>query len=154
MRPLAILLATGFGIGRLPVAPATWASAAVALLLIPEACRAPLALGVAILVVTPLAIWASGEAEKDLGHDAHPIVIDEVAGMLVSVVAVPHASASPLLFLASAFLLFRFFDIVKPFPIRQSQALPGGWGIVIDDLLAGVATNLTLRLALLAGAPL
>ena len=154
MRPLAILLATGFGLGRLPVAPATWASAAVALLLVPEACRAPLALGVAILVVTPLAIWASGEAEKVLGHDAHPIVLDEVAGMLVSVVAVPHASASPFLFLASAFLLFRLFDIVKPFPIRQSQALPGGWGIVTDDLLAGVATNLALRLAVLAGAPL
>ncbi|HET9951542.1 MAG TPA: phosphatidylglycerophosphatase A [Candidatus Eisenbacteria bacterium] len=154
MRPFAILLATGFGIGRLPVAPATWASAAVALLLLPEAFRSPLALGVAILVVTPLAIWTSGEAEKELGHDAHPIVIDEVAGMLVSVVAVPHASSSPALFLVSAFFLFRFFDIVKPFPIRQSQVLPGGWGIVADDLLAGVATNLTLRLALLAGAPL
>ena len=154
MRPLVVLLATGFGIGRLPVAPATWASAAVALLLLPEAFRAPLALGLAIAVVTPLAIWASGEAEKELGHDAHPIVIDEVAGMLVSVVAVPHTSSSPALFLASAFLLFRFFDIVKPFPIRQSQALPGGWGVVTDDLLAGVATNLALRLAVLAGAPL
>jgi len=154
VRPLVVLLATGFGIGRLPVAPATWASAAVALLLLPEAFRAPLALGLAIAVVTPLAIWASGEAEKELGHDAHPIVIDEVAGMLVSVVAVPHTSSSPALFLASAFLLFRFFDIVKPFPIRQSQALPGGWGVVTDDLLAGVATNLALRLAVLAGAPL
>jgi len=154
VRPLVVLLATGFGIGRLPVAPATWASAAVALLLLPEAFRAPLALGLAIAVVTPLAIWASGEAEKELGHDAHPIVIDEVAGMLVSVIAVPHTSSSPALFLASAFLLFRFFDIVKPFPIRQSQALPGGWGVVTDDLLAGVATNLALRLAVLAGAPL
>ena len=154
MRPLVVLLATGFGIGRLPVAPATWASAAVALLLLPEAFRAPLALGLAIAVVTPLAIWASGEAEKELGHDAHPIVIDEVAGMLASVIAVPHTSSSPALFLASAFLLFRFFDIVKPFPIRQSQALPGGWGVVTDDLLAGVATNLALRLAVLAGAPL
>ena len=154
MRPLVILVATGFGLGRLPIAPATWASAAVALLLLPAASRAPLALGIALAVVTPLAIWASGEAEKVLGHDAHPIVIDEVAGMLVSVIAVPHASSSPVLFLAAAFLLFRFFDIVKPFPIRQSQALPGGWGIVADDLLAGLATNLTLRLALHAGAPL
>jgi phosphatidylglycerophosphatase A len=154
VRPLTLLLATGFGIGRLPLAPATWASAAVAILLIPDALRAPLVLGAAIAVVTPLAVWASGEAERELGHDAHPIVIDEVAGMLVSVVAVPHAGASPALLLASAFFLFRFFDIVKPFPIRQVQELPGGWGVVADDLLAGLATNLVLRLAAWAGAPL
>jgi phosphatidylglycerophosphatase A len=154
VRPLALLLATGFGIGRLPVAPATWASAAVALLLIPDAFRAPLVLGVAIAVVTPLAIWTSGEAEKTLGHDAHPIVIDEVAGMLVGVLGVPHTVASPALLLVSAFFLFRFFDIVKPFPIRQIQNLPGGWGVVADDLLAGLATNLALRLAAWAGAPL
>ena len=155
MRRLAVLLATGFGIGHLPIAPATWASAAVTLaffVLLPRMDWI-LTLG-AIAAVTPLAIWASGEAERELGHDAHPIVIDEVAGMLVSVIAVPHASPSPVLFLGSAFLLFRFFDIVKPFPIRQSQALPGGWGVVTDDILAGVATNLALRLAVLAGAPL
>lgn len=154
MRPLAILLATGFGIGRLPVAPATWASAAVALLLIPDAVRAPLFLGIALIVVVPLSIWSSNEAEKELGHDAHPIVIDEVAGMLVAVLGVTSAAASPALLLVAAFLLFRFFDIVKPYPIRQVQALPGGWGIVADDLLAGVATNLALRLAIWAGAPI
>ncbi len=153
MRPLAILLATGFGLGRLPVAPATWASAAVALLLVPEAVRAPFVLGIALLVVVPLAIWASGEAERELGHDAHPIVIDEVAGMLVAVLGVSHGAGSPALFLVAAFLLFRFFDIVKPYPIRQIQELPGGWGVVADDLLAGVATNLVLRLAVWAGAP-
>ncbi|HEY6571944.1 MAG TPA: phosphatidylglycerophosphatase A [Candidatus Eisenbacteria bacterium] len=153
MRPLVILLATGFGLGRLPVAPATWASAAVAILLIPDAVRAPLFLGIALLVVVPLAIWSSGEAENELGHDAKPIVIDEVVGMLVAVLGVAHGSGSPALLLVAAFFLFRFFDIVKPFPIRQIQALPGGWGIVADDLLAGVATNLALRLAVLAGAP-
>ncbi|MEK7348406.1 MAG: phosphatidylglycerophosphatase A [Candidatus Eisenbacteria bacterium] len=153
MRPLAILLATGFGLGRLPVAPATWASAAVALLLVPEAVRAPFVLGIALLLVVPLAIWASGEAERELGHDAHPIVIDEVAGMLVAVLGVSHGAGSPALFLVAAFLLFRFFDIVKPYPIRQIQELPGGWGVVADDLLAGIATNLVLRLAVWAGAP-
>lgn len=153
MRPLAILLATGFGLGRLPVAPATWASAAVVLLLIPDAARAPLVLCIALLVAVPLAVWSSGEAEKELGHDAHPIVIDEVAGMLVAVLGVTQSAGSPALFLVAAFLLFRFFDIVKPFPISQVQALPGGWGVVADDLLAGVATNLVLRLAIWAGAP-
>ncbi len=154
MRPLAILLATGFSLGRLPVAPATWASAAVALLLLPDVVRTPLFLGFALLVTVPLAIWASGEAEKELGHDAHPIVIDEVVGMLVAVLGVTQSAGSPALFLVTAFLLFRFFDIAKPFPIRQIQMLPGGWGIVADDILAGVATNLMLRLAVWAGAPL
>jgi len=70
VRPLAILLATGFGLGRLPVAPATWASAAVAILLIPAAVRSPLFLGIALLAVVPLAIWSSGEAEKELGRMA------------------------------------------------------------------------------------
>jgi phosphatidylglycerophosphatase A len=89
-----------------------------------------------------------------LGHDAHPIVIDEVAGMLIALLGVPHRAASPALLLGSAFLLFRLFDIVKPFPIRQVQRLPGGWGVVTDDLLAGIATNLVLQLAARAGAPL
>ena len=151
---LAVLFATFLGIGRLPVAPATWASAAVALILVPDACRAPWTLGIALLVVTPLAVWASGEAEKSLGHDAKPIVIDEVAGMLVAVIGVPHAAGtSPALLLLAAFVFFRLYDIVKPPPIRQTQALPGGWGVVADDLLAGVATNLTLRLAAYLGAP-
>jgi phosphatidylglycerophosphatase A len=149
VRRLAVLLATGFGIGRLPVAPATWASAAVALLLflLPDAARNPFPLGLTALAALPVAVWSSHEAEKELGRDAHPIVVDEVVGMLVAVWAVPHAAgASPALLLAAAFFLFRIFDILKPFPIRQSQALPGGWGVVVDDLLAGVATNLVLRL--------
>jgi phosphatidylglycerophosphatase A len=155
VRRPAIVIATVFGIGRLPVAPATWASAAVALVLIPEAARAPVPLGIAILAALPIAIWASHQAEQELGHDAHPIVADEVVGMLLSVWGVPHAAgASPALLLLGAFFLFRAYDIVKPFPIRQSQALPGGLGVVTDDVLAGIATNLTLRLAAAWGLPL
>jgi phosphatidylglycerophosphatase A len=155
VRRLSIHLATLFGVGRLPIAPATWASAVVAGFLLPEACRLPVPLAIAILAATPLAIWASGEAEKELGHDAHPIVIDEVVGMMIAVWGVPRAAgAPPVLFLAAAFLLFRLYDIVKPFPIRRSQALPGGWGIVVDDVLAGIAANLTLRLAAALGVAL
>jgi phosphatidylglycerophosphatase A len=151
MSRLALLLATGFGLGRLPIAPATWASAAVALLLIPDAMRAPAVLAAALAVVLAAGVWASGEAEKTLGHDAKPIVIDEVAGMLLAVIAVPRGDGPPYLFLAAAFLLFRFFDILKPPPIRQAQALPGGWGVVADDVLAGLATNVALRVAHAAG---
>ena len=148
MRPLAILLATGFGLGRLPVAPATWASAAVALLLVPEAVRAPFVLGIALLVVVPLAIWASGEAERELGHDAHPIVIDEAAGMLVAVLGVGHGAGSPARFLVAAFLLFRFFDIIKLYPINHLERLPGAWGVLLDDVGAGLYTNLILQIFL------
>lgn len=157
MRRLAVLLATGFGVGRLPVAPATWASAAVALLLylIPGSLAALVPLGLAAAAAVAVGVWASHQAEKELGHDAHPIVIDEVAGMLIAVWALPAGSGprNPALLLAAAFLLFRVLDIAKPFPIRQSQRFPGGWGVVADDVLAGMATNLLLRAALRAGAP-
>ena len=146
MRRLAVWIATGFGIGYLPVAPATWVSLVVTLLLLPFApALDPWAVGGAALALAAVGVWSAGEAEKTLGTDAKPIVIDEVVGMLVGICGVTLGS-SPLLTLGLAFFLFRFFDIVKPFGIRRSQALPGGWGVVVDDVLAGIATNLTLRL--------
>jgi phosphatidylglycerophosphatase A len=157
MRRLAVVLATGFGIGRLPAAPATWASFAVALLLLSVSAAAPSALaplpvGLAILFLTPLAIWASGEAERELGHDARAIVADEAVGMLVAVWGVPRSGdGPPILLFGAAFLLFRFFDIAKPFPIGRSQRLPGGFGVVADDLLAGAASNAALRLLTILG---
>ena len=148
MRRVAIALATGFGVGFLPVAGATWGSFATALALLPLAPNlTPLGVGIAILATSAIGVWASGEAEKTLGHDANPIIIDEVAGMLVSIWAIPLGGRA-LLGLGLAFVLFRVFDILKPFGIRRSQALPGGGGVVVDDLLAGALTNLVLRLAL------
>lgn len=160
MRRAAILLATGLGIGRFPVAPATAASLAVAVVMallaaLAPGALAPVPLGLAAALLLPLGVWSSGEAEKELGHDAKPIVIDEVLGMVVSVWGIARLSSPrPWLFLGVAFLIFRAFDILKPFPIRRSQALPGGYGVVVDDVLAGVATNLALRLLAAAGAPL
>ena len=147
MRRLAVLLATGFGIGYIPVAPASWASLGTALCLIPFLPRLdPWTLGAVILPMIPLGVWAAGEAERTLGHDAGPIVIDEVAGMLLSVWGVP-LGGSPIVMLALAFVLFRCLDIWKPFPIRQSHRLAGGWGVMVDDILAAAVTNLLLRLA-------
>jgi phosphatidylglycerophosphatase A len=150
VRRIAVLLATGFGIGYLPIAPATWASAATALgllFLLPKLGLGAL-LGVT-LAVTGLALLVCGPAEKSLGHDAHPIVMDEVAGMLVTVCAVPaigHVHPPHAITLLLGFVLFRIFDIWKPPPAAQAQELPGALGVVTDDLLAGVYANLTLQI--------
>ena len=146
MRRLAVVVATVFGVGYLPVLPATWASFITVLLLFPlRSSLTPASLALALAVVTPLAILASGEAEKSLGHDARPIVIDEVAGMLVSALGLRHLTGTGAVAeFVLLFGFFRLFDIAKPWPVRQIQALPGGLGVVADDLLAGVYTAAAL----------
>ena len=146
MRRLAVWIATGFGIGYFPVAPATVASFAVALvLLLLSGSLDPWIVGGAALAVAAIGVWSAGEAEKTLGTDAKPIVIDEVVGMMVGVCGVP-MGASPILTLGLLFVLFRVFDIWKPLGIGRSQSLPGGWGVMVDDVLAGLATNVVLRI--------
>lgn len=129
--------------GRAPLAPGTAASAltAAALWLLQ---LSPLVLaGVGVLVAV-VGTWAADEAERALGRkDPGAIVVDEVAGMIVSVLGVP--LTWPVL--AAGFLLFRVFDVVKPFPANVSQRLGGGVGVMIDDLIAG-----TYALALVLGA--
>ena len=147
MRRLAVWLATGFGVGRLPPAPATWASLLVALFLYYSARLEFWMFGGVILGVTLVGVWASGEAERTLGRDASPIVIDEIAGMLLTVWGIP-LGARPWIVLGIAFLLFRLLDVWKPFPIRQSQRLPGGWGVMVDDILAALVANALTRVAL------
>jgi phosphatidylglycerophosphatase A len=98
----------------------------------------------AALVVTAVGTWAAGREEARVGtRDPSSIVVDEVAGMLVALAGHPKGLASVL----ALFLLFRVFDIWKPFPIRRLQDLPGGFGVVADDLLAGLFANLVARVA-------
>jgi phosphatidylglycerophosphatase A len=134
LRALARFIATLGPVGSAPIAPATAGSAVVALVgyFIPVP-----ALWVALLLIlacTALAVWSAGEAELSLGHDAKPIVIDEVVGQSLALLFVPH---SPLAFFA-AFVLFRVLDIWKPLGAREIQRLPGGWGVVADDVVAGL----------------
>ena len=134
MKPLVRVLATLGFVGYLPVASATWASAVVALVgwFLPVP---PLAVAIAIIVAgTPVAIWICGEAEKELGHDAHPIVADEVIGQSIALLGVPHDAVS----FAASFVLFRIFDVWKPLGAREAQKLPGGLGVVTDDVIAGI----------------
>jgi phosphatidylglycerophosphatase A len=133
---VAFALASAFGAGYSPVAPGTAGSlvTAVAIWLLP---LTPLRIAVALVVVTVLGIWAGSRVERVLGRkDPGVIVIDEVAGMLLSVILLPRR----LPVLVTAFLLFRLFDVWKPFPARESQSLTGGVGVMVDDLIAGLYT--------------
>ena len=140
---LAVAIATVGGVGRAPLAPGTAASALTVLvlwLLAPSS----IVLVVLLLSVTAVGTWASGEAERSLGgKDPGAIVVDEVAGMTLSVLAVPLTPAVMLV----GFLLFRVFDVAKPFPAGVSQRLPGGIGVMVDDLIAGLYTFVLLALA-------
>lgn len=107
--------------------------------------------GAIILGSIGLAIIIAGEAEKIWRRkDPSQVVIDEVVGYLVAMVGLPFSWATALV----GFLLFRIMDILKPYPIRKiDQSMPGGWGIVLDDVLAGLYTHLLLRLWLLFRSP-
>jgi len=142
MRRVWVALATVFGAGFFPVAPATFGSAVTLVL---WWFLSPLPLGIYLAItaaITLFGFYVCGEAEKSLGRDAHPIVLDEVAGQLLTLALAP---AHNLLAAALGFLLFRFFDIVKPPPAHQAQELPGGVGVVMDDIFAGLYAWLVLR---------
>lgn len=154
--PLAIALATVGGTGFFPWAPATLASLFVAIVyfFLPAGFFAgPKALwaqGAALAVVSLVGVISATLAEKQLGLDAGPIVIDEVAGMIVTylLVPMPEAFLPRLAVLGAGFVAFRVFDIFKPWPVDRIQNLPGGYGIMADDLLAGVYSLVALRLCL------
>ena len=107
---------------------------AVALVLLWLIPFTPMALVLTTLAVNLLGIWSGGRVERAVGQkDPGIIVIDEVAGMALSVLFLPRTI--PVLLVA--FFLFRLFDVWKPFPARESQALTGGLGVMVDDLIAG-----------------
>ncbi len=147
-RSLSIWIATGLGSGYFPVAPGT-AGSAVGLALVIALRQTPLdaprlseclaALTALLLVV---GVWAAGKAEKVFGRvDPGQVVIDEVAGQIITFAATPRISW---LGLIAGFVLFRVFDIVKPFPAPEAERIPGGWGIMLDDLIAGIYSMIVL----------
>jgi phosphatidylglycerophosphatase A len=135
---LARWIAIAGGLGYVPIAPGTVASLVTALAvwwLRPT----DTALLVATAVVAAIGIWAAGREEERLGtKDPRAIVIDEVAGMLLACCGHPRT----LPWVLGLFLLFRIFDVLKPLGVDRLQALPGGLGVVADDLLAGLYASL------------
>ena len=144
-RPLfALAVATALGAGYAPFAPGTFGSAVGVLLwlVLPSS---TLVQGIAILVIIVAGSWSGSVAERHFGRtDPGQVVVDEVAGMLVTLFLVPVGWAGAL----GAFLLFRIADIIKPFPANRLERLPGGIGIMADDIMAGVYANVVLRLTL------
>lgn len=137
-------LALGFGSGLAAKAPGTFGTlAAIPLYLLMTHLSLPLYLGITVLSAIA-GIYICGKAAKDMGvHDHGAIVWDEVVGLLITMAAAP----TGLIWLALGFGLFRFFDIVKPWPIRWLDAkIHGGFGIMIDDVLAGVFAFISLQL--------
>jgi len=131
---LALAIAT-CGVGYLPLAPGTFGSLVGVgiFLLLP-----PIAIPVTILAVTFAGIWAGSRTEELSGRkDPGKIVVDEVAGQLIALVPLLFLKWSMLTVMVS-FILFRFFDIVKPYPANRLQELKGGAGVMFDDLVAGV----------------
>ena len=100
-----------------------------------------------IPVIFIVGVFASGRAERAYGHDGRQIVIDEVVGQMIAFAALPPTVTV----FFGGFLFFRMFDILKPFPADRSQRLPGGLGVMADDVVAGVYANLALRVLLMAG---
>lgn len=135
-------LATAGYVGYLPWMPGTFGSLA-GVFVYCVAPRGALAYGALALAVGWLAILCTGRyAETAKGHDPPEIVLDEIAGMLTSYAGISAGWGSAIL----GFILFRFFDIVKPPPIRWLEGLRKGWGIVSDDIMAGIYANVVLRI--------
>ncbi len=140
-------LAFGFGSGAAPVAPGTFGTlVAIPLYLL----IAPLSLWVYLTIVAVMVlvgIWLCDVTSRDLGvHDHSGIVWDEIVGYLITMAAAPEGIG----WMVAGFLLFRFFDILKPWPIRQiDRQVEGGWGIMLDDILAGIFSWLILQAAFL-----
>lgn len=134
-------MATWFGAGLAPRAPGTFGTlAAIPLILIYR--FGPAWSVAALMGIMAVAVWSAHRTGELLGReDPSQVVIDEAAGLFVTLFLLPITWESVLL----GFILFRFFDIVKPWPVRQSERLKGGLGIVVDDLLAGIYAHLILR---------
>ena len=147
MKSLSGILATFFGIGFVPLAPGTAASVIIALLyglILHDLVRPLYAILVVLLFFAGTA--AAGRYAAELGRpDPGRIVVDEVCGQLIALAFLP----GRWLPVGIAFALFRFFDIIKPWPIRRLEGLPGGWGIMADDVAAGLAAAALTRLALI-----
>jgi phosphatidylglycerophosphatase A len=147
-RSFHLWVATGLGAGYFPVAPGTAGSVVGLALVIAlrQTSLQPPELGLCLAALAgllfALGVWSAGKAEKTLGRvDPGQVVIDEVLGQIITFIATPRITWVGLV---AGFILFRAFDVVKPFPARQAERFPGGWGIMLDDVVAGLYSLIVL----------
>jgi len=142
-RPVIALLATGLGSGFIRPYSGSWGSIpGVALAWALMRLGNPWLYIVSMLGMIAASIYVSGEAEKLFGADSGRIVIDEFAGSFVCMLGLPMHWHT----MIPVYLLFRVFDVAKPYPCRRLEFLPGGWGVTADDLGAGIYTNVAVRI--------
>jgi len=135
------LIATGLFTGYIPIAPATFAcsiSIVIWYFLIPN----KIIYGAVSIILFILGLLLSDDLSKTMGKDPRPVVIDEYACLLLPLFFTPRK----IIPLVITFVLFRIFDIVKPPPLRKLEELPGGWGIIMDDLGAAIYTMVVIIL--------
>jgi phosphatidylglycerophosphatase A len=139
---LSTVIATGLGSGYSPVAPGTAGSAVGLLLYWPLHFASPAVQVAAVAVLFAIGVVASTRVARGVGiEDPGIVVVDEVVGMWTSLLMLPLTPATA----AAGFVLFRILDVFKPYPARQLESLPGGWGIMSDDVMAGIYANLLIR---------
>jgi phosphatidylglycerophosphatase A len=141
-RRLGVFIATCAHVGYAPVAPGTFGSAVglVVYYLVRRQASTAVELG-AIALLFVVGLWSATEAEHHFGGiDPGPVVIDEVIGMLITLALHPVNVAGAIV----GFFIFRVLDVVKPWPARRLELLPGGFGVVLDDVMAGVYGNLLM----------
>jgi phosphatidylglycerophosphatase A len=153
MMSVRLFIATMAGVGKISFASGTWGTLATIpiYLALAWAGSIPIYIG-GMAAIILLSVWACGAAETTFGRkDPGEAVADEMCGYLVTMafVPVPASGAGLALTVFMGFLFFRFTDIVKPFPARRFEKLPGGLGIVADDVMAGVWSNLMMQAAII-----
>lgn len=143
-------IATTFGAGYSPIAPGT-AGALVGIVLLwivhrlnPELEYFSIGLLIITIVVTLLGVWSTNNLESEWGKDPSKVVVDELIGVWIALLWIPITWQN----LLAGFILFRFFDIAKPLYIRRLEKIKGGWGVMLDDVAAGIYANIVLQIVL------
>lgn len=137
---IPVILATGFGSGYCPVAPGTAGALLATVIWLAYTLFLPPATCIVLTVVltllfTVLGVWATNKVIPFWGEDPRRVVVDEMVGVWIPLIAAP---AGNLWYALASFVLFRFFDIAKPLGVRQMERFPGGIGVMADDILAGI----------------
>ena len=143
---LGLFIATCGYLGYVPVAPGTFGSAAGLVVFAAVRWSGSPALELAVIILLfAVGVWSANVAERHFGGvDPAPVILDEVVGMLITLAFLPVNVTGAVV----GFLLFRLFDVVKPWPARRLEMLPGGFGVVLDDVMAGIYGNLLMWVAI------